>query len=177
MFELAWSKVLIIAIAAIVVVGPKDLPMVLRTVGRYLGYLRRQADEFKQQFNDAMREAELDSVQKEFEEVKKTTEDTFRGIEQTVDETVKSAGHIGDDINRPVVSPPQAAASTTPPEIPPAAHTPAALSHETIASESTILTPSVETATAPVNGAHHKPNGSAVEAPLSSRADPVKPGV
>ena len=166
MFELAWSKVLIIAIAAIVVVGPKDLPMVLRTVGRYLGYLRRQADEFKQQFNDAMREAELDSVKKEFEEVKKTTEDTMRGIEQTVDETVKSAGHIADDIDRPVMSPPEAVAATSP----------AALPLDT-ASGTINETPAAETASAALNGAVHTPNGSAVDIAVAPHADPVKPGV
>jgi len=170
MFELAWSKVLIIAIAAIVVVGPKDLPMVLRTIGKYLGYLRRQADEFKQQFEEAMREAEIDTVKKEFEEVKKTTEDTMRGIEQGVDETMKSAGHIGDDIDRAGASPtpPDLSSPTGPAEPDPALAPPAVESSSQPAAHEIVAD------TATPNGSAHRPNGAAPE-PALANAHPTAP--
>jgi len=64
MFGIGWTELLIIAIVAIVVVGPKDLPRLMRTFGHYAGKLRRMANEFKQQ---AMRETELVEVRKAIE--------------------------------------------------------------------------------------------------------------
>ena len=65
MFDIAWSEFLIVAVVALVVVGPKDLPGLLRNVGRMVATVRRMAGEFQTQFNDAMREAELDELRKE----------------------------------------------------------------------------------------------------------------
>ena len=57
MFDITSSKLLILAIVALIVVGPKDLPILLRTIGKYLGIIRRHAAEFRGQFDEAMREA------------------------------------------------------------------------------------------------------------------------
>jgi Tat protein translocase TatB subunit len=61
---------LVIAIVAIVVVGPKDLPRLMRSFGHYAGKLRRMANEFRQQVDEAMREAELEEVRKAIESVR-----------------------------------------------------------------------------------------------------------
>ena len=61
MFDIGWSEILVIAIVAIIVVGPKELPAMLRTFGRTLGTLRRTANDFKRQFDEALREAERDA--------------------------------------------------------------------------------------------------------------------
>ena len=70
MFDLDASKILVVGIVALAVIPPKDLPRVLRTVGQYVGKMRRMASEFQGQFMDAMKEAEkaadLESVKKEF---------------------------------------------------------------------------------------------------------------
>ena len=70
MFDLDASKLLVLGIVALAVIPPKDLPRVLRTVGQYVGKMRRMASEFQGQFMDAMKEAEkaadLESVKKEF---------------------------------------------------------------------------------------------------------------
>src|SRR4029077_12131208 len=66
MFAIGWTELLIIAIVAIVVVGPKDLPRLMRTFGHYARKLRL-ANEFKQQVDEAMREAELVEVRKAVE--------------------------------------------------------------------------------------------------------------
>lgn len=58
MFEIGWTEIMVIAVVAIVVVGPKDLPRLLRTVGRFIGQARRMAGDFQSQFNAALREAE-----------------------------------------------------------------------------------------------------------------------
>jgi sec-independent protein translocase protein TatB len=67
MFDLTSSKLMILAIVALLVVGPKDLPALLRTVGRYMGIIRRHAAEFRSQFDEAIREAELDHLKNEFD--------------------------------------------------------------------------------------------------------------
>ena len=69
MFDIAWSEMVLIGAVALVVIGPKDLPKALRTVGQAVGKMRRMASEFQGQFNDAMREAELDELKKQVENV------------------------------------------------------------------------------------------------------------
>jgi sec-independent protein translocase protein TatB len=69
MFDITSSKLLILVIVALIVVGPKDLPVLLRTVGKYLGVLRRHAADFRAQLDEAIREAELEDLKKDFESV------------------------------------------------------------------------------------------------------------
>ena len=64
MFEVGWTEMLVIAVVMIVVVGPKDLPKMLRTVGKMTAKMRSMAGDFQKQFNDALKEAELDDVKK-----------------------------------------------------------------------------------------------------------------
>jgi sec-independent protein translocase protein TatB len=59
MFELDWGKLVVIGIVALIVIGPKELPAVLRMVGQWMGKMRRMAAEFQGQFQEAMREAEM----------------------------------------------------------------------------------------------------------------------
>ncbi len=60
MFDVSWSELLILAIVALIFVGPKELPRLLNTLGRYAGVVRRHANEFRSYFEQAMREAELE---------------------------------------------------------------------------------------------------------------------
>jgi len=62
MFDIGWPEMLVIAIVMIVVVGPKDLPKMLRTFGRTTSSLRKMAGDFRKQFDEALKEAELDDV-------------------------------------------------------------------------------------------------------------------
>lgn len=66
MFDVGWSEMVVIGVVALVVIGPKELPGVIRSVGRAFGKLRTMAGEFRGQFDDAMREAELHEVKKTF---------------------------------------------------------------------------------------------------------------
>ena len=125
MFDISWSEILVIAVVAIVVIGPKDLPRALRTLGHWSGKIKGMAREFQNQFNEAIREAELDSVQREIEEigkidpvadvraaVAKTGEDIRQDLEKTVD-TPKPEREL-----HPWETPPQA--EPTPPVAVPA---------------------------------------------------------
>jgi sec-independent protein translocase protein TatB len=70
MLDIGWSELLVIAIVAIVVVGPKDLPKMMRTIGTYAGKLRRAAADFQRQFEEAMAESEADEVRKNLESIR-----------------------------------------------------------------------------------------------------------
>lgn len=69
MFEISWSELLILGIVTLVFVGPKELPVFMRTLGRYASVVRRHASEFKAQFDAAMREAELNSMREEVDKM------------------------------------------------------------------------------------------------------------
>ena len=73
MFDIGWSELLVIAVVAIVVVGPKDLPKLMRGFGHYAGKLRRAASDFQRQFEEALRESEVDEVRKALESVRDET--------------------------------------------------------------------------------------------------------
>ncbi|MGH6866142.1 MAG: Sec-independent protein translocase protein TatB [Methyloceanibacter sp.] len=70
MLEIGWSELLVIAVVAIVVVGPKELPRLMRTFGHYAGKLRRAAADFQRQFEEAMREEEAEEVRKNIESIR-----------------------------------------------------------------------------------------------------------
>jgi len=71
MLDVGWTEILVIAIVLIVVVGPKDLPQMLRTFGRMVTKMRGMAGEFRQQFDEALREADLDDVRKTINDAQK----------------------------------------------------------------------------------------------------------
>ena len=71
MFDLDSGKLLIIGIVALIVIGPKELPGVMRQVGQAISKLRRMASEFQNQFMDAMRESEIDDLKKDVEKFSK----------------------------------------------------------------------------------------------------------
>lgn len=71
MFDIGWSEMLVIAIVMIVVVGPKDLPKMLRTFGIMTSRLRGMAGDFRKQFDEALKEAELDDVKNLVDDAKK----------------------------------------------------------------------------------------------------------
>lgn len=71
MFDIGWTELLLIAVVAIVVIGPKDLPRAMRLVGQWTTKMKRMARDFQGQFNEALREAELDTVKKDIEAITK----------------------------------------------------------------------------------------------------------
>ena len=70
MFDIGWSELILIGVVALIAIGPKELPGVLRMVGQWMGKARKMAAEFQGQFQEAMREAEMADLKKSFDEVK-----------------------------------------------------------------------------------------------------------
>lgn len=84
------QEMLLIAIVAITVVGPKDLPLMMRKFGRWVSRMRAMAHEFQTSFEDLARQAELDELRKEVEALRR---DTARDLN-----SIKSAAHIEDPL-------------------------------------------------------------------------------
>lgn len=98
MFDFAWSEILVIGVVALVVIGPKDLPKVLRAAGKWAGKARAVAREFQGSIEQMIRESELDEMRKEVEKVAAT--DIGHEIEKSVDPT----GELQTAIQAPVLS-------------------------------------------------------------------------
>lgn len=84
MFDIGWSELLILGVVTLIFVGPKELPVFLRTIGRYMGMVRRQAAEFRAHFDEAMREAELDALKKDVESMTRDVEGTMRDAGRSI---------------------------------------------------------------------------------------------
>jgi sec-independent protein translocase protein TatB len=75
MFDISWTEFVLIGVVALIVIGPKELPAVLRTLGQYTRKVRSMAADFQSQFQEAMREAEM-------ADLKKQVDDLATGIKQ-----------------------------------------------------------------------------------------------
>ena len=70
MLDIGWSELLVVALVAIIVVGPKDLPRLMATFGRYAGKARRMAADFQRQFEESVRESEIEEMRASIESVR-----------------------------------------------------------------------------------------------------------
>jgi len=111
MFDISWGKLVIIGVVALIVIGPKELPAVLRTIGQWMGKIRRMASEFQGQFQEAMREAEMADLKKQFDETTSAVTSTF--------DTTDIKNELEKMIQEPAAtSPPASSAAATPPSDP-----------------------------------------------------------
>jgi sec-independent protein translocase protein TatB len=110
MFDMSSGELLIIAVAALVFIKPKDLPAVLRTVGQYMAKIRRMASEFQDQFRDAMREAEMADLKKDIDTA---TGNLGGGLDPFAD--IKAATEWKPSEAATVTNPPAADAPPVPP--------------------------------------------------------------
>jgi sec-independent protein translocase protein TatB len=123
MFDIGWSELVVIAVVALIAIGPKELPGVLRMVGQWMGKARKMAAEFQGQFQEAMREAEMADLKKSFDEVKEAaTGFTSGNVMTSLEKDVGNALRV-DDIDKPAASATEAPAidppvTPTTPEMP-----------------------------------------------------------
>ena len=117
MFDFDVGKLLLIGVVALIFIPPKDLPEALRQIGRLVGQARRMAGDFQNQFNEAIREAELTDLKDEFNQMKKTA--SLEGALMHVAEAIEPLESIGKANETPpleVITP-----QALPPQIPQAA--------------------------------------------------------
>jgi sec-independent protein translocase protein TatB len=104
MFDIGWSEFVVIAVVALIAIGPKELPGVLRMVGQWMGKARKMAAEFQSQFQEAMREAEMADLKKSFDEVKEAASGFTSGnVMTSLQKDVSAALNI-EDIDKPAAS-------------------------------------------------------------------------
>jgi sec-independent protein translocase protein TatB len=119
MFDIGWSELMVIAVVALIAIGPKELPGVLRMVGQWMGKARKMAAEFQGQFQEAMREAEMADLKKSFDEVKEAASSFTGGnIMTSLQKDVSESLRI-DDVDKPAISTDTPAISTDTPAISP----------------------------------------------------------
>jgi sec-independent protein translocase protein TatB len=100
MFDIGWSELLVIAVVALIVIGPKELPTVLRTVGQWTTKIRRMAGEFQSQFQEALREAEMADLKKHADDLNKAA--------QSLTKPLDPSDYLGK-LDEPAPSPPTTA--------------------------------------------------------------------
>src|ERR1700748_289260 len=105
MFDIGWSELVLIGVVALIAIGPKELPGVLRTVGQWMGKARRMAAEFQGQFQEAMRAAEMADLTKSVAEVKEAASSfTGNNLMTSLQKAVSSALNI-EDVDKPAEPP------------------------------------------------------------------------
>ena len=82
MLDIGWTEILVITVVALFIVGPKDIPKALRTVGIWIGKLKSLSRDFQNTVEDAVRESELDEVKKQIESAKN---DFTKDMTETID--------------------------------------------------------------------------------------------
>jgi sec-independent protein translocase protein TatB len=102
MLDIGGTELLVIAIVALVVIGPKELPAMLRTIGRFMGMVKRQAQEFRNQFDEAIRDSEFQDLQKSVNELRTEASNTISEFTKDIDKEVRDAEAIGEDLKREV---------------------------------------------------------------------------
>lgn len=116
MFDIGWSELLLIGIVALIVIGPKELPGALRTLGQWMAKLRRMASEFQGQFHEAMREAEMADLKKQVDDLTSearsyTSFDPIGDVRKEVESTQRQ---IEGAFSDPPVATPSAAPAQLP---------------------------------------------------------------
>lgn len=103
MFDIGWTEITIIVIVAIIVVGPKDLPRVLRTVGQWVGKAKAMTREFRGHIDDMIEETDLADIKKQIDSV--GSMDVEKIVENSIDpnsEIKEAFDFSGDEFSNPL---------------------------------------------------------------------------
>ncbi|SCB56917.1 sec-independent protein translocase protein TatB [Rhizobium aethiopicum] len=134
MFDIGWTELLVIAVVLIVVVGPKDLPPMLRAFGKMTQRARKVAGDFRAQFDEALREAELDDVRQTISDAQRLN--PVNSLREAMNPLREMGNEIKADLQKTTAAPenktevpPAAVSAPTPsmslPETPPLVPAPA----------------------------------------------------
>lgn len=119
MFDVAWSELALIGAVALVVIGPKDLPKVMRSMGQWARKARLLAGEFQRGVDEIVRQAELDDLRKQVESLKPSVENAGRAMEEAgrkIEASVTGVETAPGSVTEEPVSPAEPVVPTTAPE-------------------------------------------------------------
>ncbi len=128
MFDIGWSELVVIGVVALIAIGPKELPGVLRSVGQWIGKIKRMASDFQGQFQEAMREAEVADLKKQFDEASSAATNFTSGFDNPLESAKNQIESTFKDSVPPASEPtatPAASEPVTAAEIPPPPDIPA----------------------------------------------------
>jgi len=135
MLDISWTEFLLIGVVALIVIGPKELPGVLRTLGQWTRKVRSMAADFQNQFQEAMREAEMADLKKQVDDMAHF--DPLKDVKSSIDEMKSSFDTVGKDLQASVESKPADTNAAVPPlatglaaTVAPPAETPSAVASE-----------------------------------------------
>ena len=161
MFDIGWSELVVIGVVALIAIGPKELPGVLRTVGQYMGKVRRMASEFQSQFQEAMREAEMADIKKSVDEMTESATKHFTDFDPigTVRKEIDSlsADPFKDSTPSTASASPEAAPPSLPAPLSPDATIPQPAHADPAAADTALAPEAPQPVTAPPDA---KPSGS-----------------
>jgi sec-independent protein translocase protein TatB len=169
MFDISWSEFLLIGIVALVVIGPKELPAVMRTLGQWTRKVRTMAAEFQNQFQEAMREAEMADLKKSVDDMardvadldplkdlRKDFESVGSEVQQSLSAPVEQTPAVAEAGAEPALEAPAAA---VPSDAEPAPH-----------SDAAAPTPAADQSTPPAETPHAGADAAAAPADSAARA-------
>lgn len=120
MFDIGWQELLVIAIVALIVIGPKDLPTAIRAITRWIARARELARDFQHGIDEVVREAELDELKKQVTQIQHV--DVNKKIEETIDPTGEIRRDLAlDEVRQELDHAAQVVSSPSPAESTPAA--------------------------------------------------------
>jgi sec-independent protein translocase protein TatB len=126
MFDISWTEFALIGVVALVFIGPKELPAVMRTIGQYTRKVRSMAAEFQNQFQEAMREAEMADLKKQVDDIKNTSFNPLKDVRDDLNAMGKDLQSSFDGKPAPEAKPEAAVVTTEPAASEPAAPEPPA---------------------------------------------------
>ncbi len=110
MLDIGWMEMLLVAMVALVVIGPKDLPRALRTAGQWVGKVKGVAREFQNSMDDMIRESELEEIRQDAKKLARGDLDDMTGFDNSIDPTGGHKGPFAEetslDARRPRTAPP-----------------------------------------------------------------------
>jgi sec-independent protein translocase protein TatB len=165
MFDISWSEFLLIGVVALIVIGPKELPTVMRTLGQWTRKVRAMAADFQNQFHEAMREAEVADLKNEVDDLahKVRSADPIRSVRDDFET-------MGSDFERTLDSSPEQASpagETAPPLTTPSAE-PQPDPTETAKTETATSVAAAEPVPAPADAAPAAADEASAPAPQTS---------
>src|SRR5580704_10992527 len=115
MFDISWTEFLLVGVVALIVIGPKELPGVLRTLGQWTRKVRGMAADFQNQFQEAMREAEMTDLKKQVDDMAHDFKnfDPLKGVRDGVESVGKDVESLGKDLETSLHHTPDPASTPT----------------------------------------------------------------
>ena len=100
MFELGWQELIILMLIALIVVGPKDLPRIVKTAGQWMGKARGYARDFQRTIEEAADATEIDAVKKEIDEANRELSTARRDVNEGADAVKRDVAESTDSVNK-----------------------------------------------------------------------------